>query len=347
MERASNAIGSHDRRRVPPELDLSEIAGIEPGDPAGDVLERLSTRFAGRADRGTEGARDRISLGPAGHRKRFVGRTRGGSLEVSPMPSTEHVPCQLLVLGIDRGGSSMGTTGWVLLSNADGKRVVADANLLTKASVGEAEHKLADLISKRAPAMVAVDAPLTLPPCLTCPSYCRGPSPDGCELTAARDVWQVGGNPMTERFCEVALRKELKTIPPRPQATMRLGQIAARGVALSRRLAALRHDPTHRVPAHVIEIYPYASQHRLAATEPRVRPQEEDETHQTYAERVLDGIEQLGVDLGPHRPQLAREHVLDALLAAHTGSLAWGGLESPPDGFNLAAGWIWFPRLAM
>jgi hypothetical protein len=66
------------------ELYLAEVARIEPRDPPGDVLERVSTRFADRADRGTEGARDRISLGSAGHKKRFVGRTRGGSLEVSP-----------------------------------------------------------------------------------------------------------------------------------------------------------------------------------------------------------------------------------------------------------------------
>jgi hypothetical protein len=144
------------------------------------------------------------------------------------MPSTEQVPGHgRRVLGIDLGGSSMGTTGWVLLRDKAGMSVV-DAGHLTKAGAGEAEQKLVDLITAHAPEIVAVDAPLTLPPCLTCPAYCRGPSPTTCELSAARDVWEIGGNPMTERFCELVLRKELNTTPPRPQATMRLGQIAAR-----------------------------------------------------------------------------------------------------------------------
>ena len=82
-ERARGATGSHDRRSVPTELYARRGSGDRAAESPGDVLERLSARFASLADRGTK-ARDRISLGPAGHRKRFVGRTRGGSLEVSP-----------------------------------------------------------------------------------------------------------------------------------------------------------------------------------------------------------------------------------------------------------------------
>jgi hypothetical protein len=38
------------------------------------------------------------------------------------------------------------------------------------------------------------------------------------------------------------------------------------------------------------------------------------------------------------------DHVFDAVVAAYTGWLFPDGLEPPPDGFNVAAGWIWFPK---
>lgn len=59
---------------------------------------------------------------------------------------------------------------------------------------------------------------------------------------------------------------------------------------------------------------------------------------------MLDGFERLGVDLAGRRDDLARQHVLDALIAAHTGTLAWERLEAPPSEFNAAAGWIWLPK---
>jgi hypothetical protein len=51
-----------------------------------------------------------------------------------------------------------------------------------------------------------------------------------------------------------------------------------------------------------------------------------------------------GVD--PQDERLASEHAFDALVAAYTGWLAPEGLEEPPEGFNVAAGWIWFPAAA-
>ncbi len=40
----------------------------------------------------------------------------------------------------------------------------------------------------------------------------------------------------------------------------------------------------------------------------------------------------------------ASGHTLDAVIAAYTGWLHPDGLEAPPEDFNLAAGWIWFPE---
>jgi hypothetical protein len=110
------------------------------------------------------------------------------------------------VLGIDLGGARMRTTGVVLLAGTGQPRVLA-ASVLPRAKTAEqAERSLLDFIEDAQPDVVAVDAPLTLPPCLTCPSFCRGPSADLCELQAAQRVWEAGGHPVTERLCEVSLR---------------------------------------------------------------------------------------------------------------------------------------------
>jgi hypothetical protein len=37
-------------------------------------------------------------------------------------------------------------------------------------------------------------------------------------------------------------------------------------------------------------------------------------------------------------------HVFDGLIAAYTAWRSPDGLEAPPAGFNLSAGWIWVPQ---
>lgn len=76
----------------------------------------------------------------------------------------------------------------------------------------------------------------------------------------------------------------------------------------------------------------------------RTRLREKGESPEDFRGRVLralrDRIDRL--DLQP--ALLADGHVFDALIAAYTAWLAPDGLEQPPEGFNLASGWIWFPR---
>jgi predicted nuclease with RNAse H fold len=245
------------------------------------------------------------------------------------------------VLGIDLGGARMGTTGVALLEGR-GRPRVASAMKLPKAKTAErAERRLLELIEDALPDAVAIDAPLTLPPCLTCPPFCRGPARDLCELQAARDVWDAGGHPVTERLCEVRLRGELDS---GPLPTVRIAQIAARGVTLARRILAGGTRLGAPGAVQVLEVYPYATLARLGRKDAELRPRNGGEDVEAFAERVLDRLSDDMDGIDDHLSALRDGHVLDSLVAAYTGWLATEGLEPPPPSFNQASGWIWLPR---
>ncbi len=244
-------------------------------------------------------------------------------------------------MGIDLGGARMATTGVVLLEGSARPHVIA-AQTLPRANTAErAERHLLEVIEDAQPDAVAIDAPLTLPPCLTCPAFCRGPGADLCELQAARDVWEHGGHPVTERLCEVRLREELDS---GPLPTMRIAQIAARGATLARRILAggTRLGAPGRV--RVLEVYPYATLNRLGQESSGLRPQASGEDDLAFGERILASLSPHVDGLGEHAAALRDRHALDALVAAFTGWLDPDELEAPPEGFNQASGWIWLPR---
>jgi len=237
----------------------------------------------------------------------------------------------------------MRTTGWALLEGTQRAGVV-DAGTLAKGnSANDAEHALLELIESARPDVVAIDAPLTLPPCLSCPAFCRGPGSGLCELRSAQQVWDAGGHPVTERLTEVRLREELHA---GPLPTMRIGQIAARGVALARRLLASQNALHPGGGRQILEVYPYATQVRLAHQDPDLGPRRPDEDHQALASRVLGALSARIDNVEDNNDLVAGPHVLDGLLSAYTGWLYPTGVEAPPKHFNPAAGWIWLPRTA-
>jgi predicted nuclease with RNAse H fold len=245
------------------------------------------------------------------------------------------------VLGIDLGGASSKTTGYVLLVGENGP-VLEEAGLVTPgASPKDSEKALLTLIDETGPDVVAIDAPLTLPPCLTCPSYCRGPG-DLCELRAAQKMWNIGLNPVSQRECEHVVAERVKSAP---LPTIQLGVITGRAVALARCLASRGRAPSVMERGEILEVYPRATLARLGAVDPRLAPRARLEDRAAYRQRVVDGFNDLVVGISPHSAELKVSHTLDALVAAYTGWLSPGGLEQPPPDFNIAAGWIWFPRL--
>ena len=256
------------------------------------------------------------------------------------MGDREHVPAQRRVLGIDLGGASSDTTGYAVLEGSDLPALLAAGRPTKASSPAESEEVLLALVDEWTPAAVAIDAPLTLPPCLTCPSYCRGPG-SLCELRAAQAMWSAGRNPVSQRPCEVAVHERLGEWP---LPTMQLGVITARAVAFARRLASRGVPPSVLERGEVLEVYPRATQRRLEPRHPDLRPRAKGEAKVVYGQRVVAGFEVLIDGIDPHRAEFKSGHVLDALTAAYTGWLGLGRLEAPPPGFNLASGWIWMPR---
>lgn len=257
---------------------------------------------------------------------------------------TRHVPpsarSSRKVLGIDLGGAASATTGYALLGGSASPSLLRAEKLEKGTSPRQAEDALLALLDDAGPDLVAIDAPLTLPPCLTCPSYCRGPG-ELCELQAAREMWDAGWNPVSQRPCEKVLQDE---VDERPMPTMQLGVITGRAVAFARKLATRGQAPSILERQEVLEVYPRATLSRLSKQTPSLAPKHKDEADEVYRERLVRGFGQL-IDIGDHAPALANPHVLDGLIAAYTAWLAPEGLEPPPKGFNVASGWIWFPKL--
>jgi hypothetical protein len=151
----------------------------------------------------------------------------------------------------------------------------------------------------------------------------------------------VGGNPVTERLCEVRLRKEIGGGKPLP--TMRIGQIAGRGVALARRLRAQRAERGPVAGAGVDRGLSGASLLRLGF-DGRPARKEGELAARRFQSRVLRKLDERIVGLDGDVNELPGDHAFDAVIAAYTGWLAPDGLEQPPDAFNAASGWIWLPK---
>jgi len=272
-------------------------------------------------------------------RTELEGHERQGS-NPAGMQSTEQVPGHRRVIGIDLGGAASATTGFALLEGQDRPAFVEAKVLPQLNSPQQSETQLLKVIDDARVDVIAIDAPLTLPPCLTCPTYCRGPG-ELCELTAAREMWATGMNPVSQRPCEQVV---VDQVGERPLPTMQLGVITGRAVALARCLSSRGRAPSIMERGEVLEVYPRASLKRLGASDGRLAPKTKGETYESYRDRVLEGFGDLIDGLDAHDAEFDVPHVLDALTAAYTGWLAPAGLEAPPEDFNIASGWIWFPR---
>lgn len=256
-----------------------------------------------------------------------------------PVLPTEHVPVGRRSLGIDLGGASSDTTGYVVLDGAERPHILAAGRPARSESPVEAEERLLGLVDDWRPSVVAIDAPLTLPPCLTCPSFCRGPG-TLCELRSAQEMWTAGRNPVSQRACEVLVQERAGE---RPMPTMQLGVITGRAVAFARRLATRGIPPSVMERGEIVEVYPRASLRRLGGRDARLLPRAKSETPTDFRARVLEALGERIDGIPDHVAALDNGHVLDALVAAYTGWLAPDGVESPPPDFNLASGWIWLP----
>ncbi len=125
---------------------------------------------------------------------------------------------------------------------------------------------------------------------------------------------------------------------------MQIGVIAARAIAFGRRLSNRGTAPSVMQRGEVLEVYPRATLRRLSDSDGRLRLREKGESPEGFRGRVLEALGERVDGLANEPALLLDGHVFDALVAAYTAWLAPDGLEQPPEGFNVASGWIWFPR---
>jgi predicted nuclease with RNAse H fold len=220
--------------------------------------------------------------------------------------------------------------------------------------------------------VVAIDAPLTLPPCLRCGLPCPGIA--ACEVPVVQwmrnhapklrgrgrsDPGKPSVTPYTQRATELLLAGT--GLRPREAMGQGTGPLAARAAWLRRRLS-----PILRLHENLIEVHPPATLARLFGAE-RARRAHQGEQSRVWEERKAV-LHALGHELAFAYvwPELVVRsvHVFHAVLCAFTAYLwaagrAAGPTELAPGVADDAAvrdageslgelwlddGWIWVPR---
>jgi predicted nuclease with RNAse H fold len=252
-------------------------------------------------------------------------------------------------LGVDLGGGKGKKTAVAVLERQDtGVAVVA---LLPRSGDPPLYDNglIEELRSRSAGALLCVDAPLTLPPCLRCEEEVC-PGQDRCVDPAVVEMRRLGGSahatsrdhrrgkpavtPYTQRVTEVYLR-ERRAVLPRETLGQGMGPLTARASYLLRALA-----DRFRLSENAIEVYPKATLTLLELVEPYKK--------QSDARlRMLDRMPGLTFAPGVWREECVQsDHAFDAIVCAYTGFLyARDGWELPTGCAVDSArdGWIWVP----
>ena len=249
-------------------------------------------------------------------------------------------------IGVDLGGGRGKKTALAVLERSrDGVTVTRLAPRAKEAPLYD--RALVAAIRERAElAVVCLDAPLTLPPCLRCKEpVC--PGHDACidaEVIAMRALagpadkrdhrrGKPAITPYTQRATELYLRQ--RGIQARETLGQGMGPLAARAAHLVRALA-----PAFRLNHNLIEVYPRATLELCGFREP-------------YKKRVdrridiLASLRDLSFGPGVWREECRQsDHVFDAVLCAYTGYLrerdGWQISPLAADPID-PTGWIWVP----
>ncbi|PRP94585.1 DUF429 domain-containing protein [Enhygromyxa salina] len=202
--------------------------------------------------------------------------------------------------------------------------------------------------------VTAVDAPLTLPPCVRCQLHC--PGIDACTVPVVAWMRRHGGylvirkgrsdpgkpavTPYTQRATELLL--ERATLEPRESLGQGMGPLAARAAYLRRALS-----PRLRLNENLIEVHPRATLIRLLGPrrERRTRHGSDPQIWENRAS-VLAALGQIveGLEFDRVWPDLVvrNVHVFHAVVSAFTAYFwaheGWSGPEDllEPDSFDAA-----------
>ena len=251
-------------------------------------------------------------------------------------------------IGVDLGGGRGKKTALAVLERHH------DGVLVTRLCPRPKEPPLYDkalvaAIRERAErAVVCIDAPLTLPPCLRCSEpVCPGQDPCiDAEVIAMRALVTVEPadkrdrrrgkpaiTPYTQRATDLYLRK--RGLLARETLGQGMGPLAARAAHVVRALA-----PEFRLNDNLIEVFPRATLELSGFREP----------YKKRVDRRIDILASLGdLSFGPGvwREECRQsDHVFDAVLCAYTGYLrerdGWRISPLAADQID-PQGWIWVP----
>jgi predicted nuclease with RNAse H fold len=254
-------------------------------------------------------------------------------------------------IGVDLGGGRGKKTALAVLERS--REGVTVTRLAPRAKEAPLYDKalLAAIRERAEGAVVCLDAPLTLPPCLRC-SEPVCPGQEACidaEVVAMRALatndpadkrdhrrGKPTITPYTQRATDLYLRK--RGLIARETLGQGMGPLAARAAHLVRALA-----PHFRLNHNLIEVYPRATLELSGFREP-------------YKKRIdrridiLAALPDLTFGPGVWREECRQsDHVFDAVLCAYTGYLrerdGWQISPLAADQID-PQGWIWVPPAA-
>jgi predicted RNase H-like nuclease len=252
-------------------------------------------------------------------------------------------------IGVDLGGGKGKNTALARLELVDGREPFIEVrDYGTGKDAPWYDDRLIEYLRAQPEALVAIDAPLTLPSCVRCQlPKCVGL--DVCDVPVIswfrerENGARVAGKkpkytPYTQRGSEVILHEE-HHILPRETLGQGMGPLTARAAYLTRALAA-----THRLNDNLIEVYPKATIAQLFGARIAGRYKRSAESPATRLD-ILNTLHDVRFAPGAWREDgLANDHKFDAIICAYTAYL-WtrGACVQAPHPAVFEEGWIWFP----
>ena len=258
-------------------------------------------------------------------------------------------------IGVDLGGGKGKKTAVAVLRKVEGGVRVERYDTGPDGKAWYDAPLLEFLLARADGAVLAIDAPLSLPACVRCQvpvcpgmAACVDPT---VVWFRGRDARGPGGaapaghkphfTPYTQRATEVVLHVD-GGILPRETLGQGMGPLTARAAHLTRALAA-----RYRLNENLLEVYPKATIWRLFG-EKTARSYKKHHAEQSV--RLGQILNQLpNLTFGPGQWQefgVRNDHLFDAVICAYTAWL-WAnqGWELPTDGRPVfeADGWIWAP----
>ncbi len=251
-------------------------------------------------------------------------------------------------VGVDLGGGKGKKTALAIVEIRDAHPKIVTVAPKTGAAPLYDPALVERLRAEGPDTLIAMDAPLTLPPCLRCAvPVC--PGQEGCSDPAVLEMRRLGGDdeetrdsrrgkpsvtPYTQRATEVYLHRR-RGILPRETLGQGMGPLTARAQHLVRALA-----DRFRLNETLIEVYPRATLELLGIREP-YKKQVDSRL------RILGKLPDLSFAPGVWREECVQsDHVFDAVICAFTAYLAWRdgwSLPADPAGVLKTDGWIWVP----